>query len=163
MSNPVPPTPEKRALIDAYDQALKSAAERRAEEAAIRPHRRVRPFAWLLLALAVVVIGAIAVVQPPWVPWADRFDAKPEVEDASLRLAIGLEAQRIVRFRRVHGALPERIEETGVPIPGIEYVKNGDSYLLRGTHGAAALTYRSTDSLRAFVGHSYDVLLRRGK
>ena len=71
-------------------------------------------------------------------------------------------AQRIEKFRQTRSRLPRTLAETGGTLHGIRY-ERADSltYTLRGTSGPVALTFRSTDSLKAFVGGSFEVIARR--
>jgi len=164
MTAPTPPTPEKRALIDAYESALKASAERR--DAASRPSgpRRTRPVFWVILLLAVGGAGAVAILRPEWIGIEAPLTEPPAVREASLRLAVALEAQRVLRYQRAHGQLPATLAEAGAVMPGIIYQPSRDGiYEISAADGDIAVLYRSTTSLRTFVGNSYDAVKRRGK
>ena len=164
MTAPTPPSPEKRALIDAYKSALQADADRRdAAPAAPLGPRRARPAAWIALVLALAA-GAVVVVRPAWLGLGQRLEAPPAVREASLRLAVALEAQRVARYQRDYGRLPATLDAAGPIIPGIAYQPSREGvYELAAADGDIAVVYRSTGSLRAFVGRSYEVVSGRGQ
>ena len=164
MTAPPPPSPEKRALIDAYQDVLKADAERR--DLDHRPTRptRTRPFAWVALVLALVGAGVIWFAHPDWLGLAPAPAEPPAVREASLRLAVALEAQRVIRYQREHGRLPATLAEAGAVMPGVSYQPSREGiFELNAADADIAVIYRSTGSLRAFVGNSYDVVRGRGK
>lgn len=166
MTTPTPPSPEKRALIDAYETALKASAEQREAEqrAGAKRPRRTRPIAWVVLALALAGTGIAAMTRPAWLGIRRPLAEPPAVREASLRLAVALEAQRVLRFQRENGRLPATLEEAGGAMPGITYQRSREGiYELNAADGDVAVIYRSTSSLRTFVGNSYEVVSRRGK
>ena len=164
MTAPTPPSPEKRALIDAYESALKASAERRDTSANPPGPRRTRPVFWVMLLLAVGGAGAIAILRPEWIGIETAVLEPPAVREASLRLAVALEAQRVLRYQREHGQLPATLAEAGAVMPGIIYQPSRDGiYEISAADGDIAVLYKSTTSLRAFVGNSYEAVKRRGK
>jgi hypothetical protein len=164
MTAPTPPTPEKRALIDAYESALKASAERHDGPAARRGPRRARPFFWAILALTIAAAGGIAILRPAWIGLGTAVVEPPAVREASLRLAVALEAQRVLRYQREHGRLPATLAEAGAVMPGVIYQPSRDGiYEISAADGDVTVLYRSTGSLRTFVGNSYEVVRRRGK
>ncbi len=164
MTAPPPPSPEKRALIDAYQDVLKADAERRDTDRTPRRPLRTRPFAWVALVLALAGAGVIWLAQPEWLGLAPPPDEPPAVREASLRLAVALEAQRVIRYQREHGRLPATLVEAGAVMPGVAYQPSREGiFELNAADGDIAVIYRSTGSLKAFVGTSYDVVRRRGK
>jgi hypothetical protein len=159
-----PPSPEKRALIDAFDTVMKADAERR--DADPRPDRgkRTRPFAWALLAVAGLAVLGVILLQPEWIGLGNQLHEPPAMQDASLRFALVMEAQRVARYERTHHALPNRLEDAGPVMPGVTYRRAGAAgYELTGANGEVTLTYRSSDAPSTFLGHSLNVLSRRGK
>src|SRR6476659_42913 len=121
MTAPTPPSPEKRALIDAYETALKASAQQREQRPGGAGPRRTRPIAWLVLALAVGGAAFGGVTRPAWLGIHGPLVEPPAVREASLRLAVALEAQRVLRFQREHGRLPATLDEAGGAMPGISY------------------------------------------
>lgn len=164
MTAPTPPSPEKRALIDAYESALKASADRRDPAAGPPRPRRTRPVFWVVLLLTLAGAGAIAVLRPEWIGIEAGLVEPPVVREASLRLAVALEAQRVLRFQRENGRLPSTLAEAGAVMPGVIYQPSREGiYEISAADGDIAVLYRSTTSLRTFVGNSYEAVRRRGK
>lgn len=166
MTAPTPPSPEKRALIDAYETVLKAEAERRdTEQASTRSGPpRTRPLAWVVLGLVLAGLIAAVVMRPPWLGLGVPLQEPPAVREASLRLAVALEAQRVMRYQREQGRLPATLDEAGPVLPNVRYQPSREGiYEMSATDGDIAVLYRSTTSLRDFVGKSYDIVSRRGK
>lgn len=162
MTSPTPPSPEKRALIDAYESALKASAERRDVPAG--KARRTRPVFWAMLVLTLVGAGGVAMLRPAWIGLGKEVVEPPAVREASLRLAVALEAQRVLRYQRANGRLPSTLAEAGAVMPGVIYQPSREGiYEISAADGEIAVLYRSTGSLRTFVGNSYEVVSRRGK
>lgn len=161
-----PPSPEKRALIDAYDTIMKVDAERRDAETqpGTSSRKRTRPFAWMLLAIAGLGLITLILTRPEWIGLRNQLQEAPAVQEASLRFALVMEAQRVARYQRTHGSLPARLEDAGPVMPGVTYRRaSPTSYELIGGNGPFRLTYRSSDSPQAFLGRSFTVLRGRGK
>ena len=126
MTAPTPPSPEKRALIDAYESALKASAERRDPNAAPPGPGRTRPVFWVILMVTLAGAGAIAILRPEWIGIETALVEPPAVREASLRLAVALEAQRVLRYQREHGQLPTTLADAGGTMPGVSYKPSRD-------------------------------------
>ena len=164
MTAPTPPSPEKRALIDAYETVLKAEAERRDTVQASTPAGppRTRPIAWIVLGLVLAGLIAAVVLRPPWLGLGVPLREPPAVREASLRLAVALEAQRVMRYQREQGRLPATLDEAGPVLAGVSYQPSREGiYEMSATDGEIAVLYRSTTSLREFVGNSSDIVSRR--
>ncbi|HEX6643046.1 MAG TPA: hypothetical protein VF037_00095 [Gemmatimonadales bacterium] len=162
------PSPEKQALIEAYDKVLQADAEKREKEAAAPPprarRRRMHPIATLSLLLLVIVGGYVVIAQPTWVFERGAPPESVTVQEASLRLAMAMQFQRIERFRAQSGRLPTTMEEAGPVMPGVRYqARHPDGFTLTGTNGSVTLTLQSTQSVSAFVGNSYEVIQGRAQ
>ncbi len=151
------PTPDRRALAEAYRDLIKEEAERQATEAAPppRPRPSVKPF------LAVLLVGAAAylwLASPVWLK--SETPSEPRVvREASLRLAMYVLAQRIEQFRLTNQRLPTALAELGHNGEGIAYQPfDSTSYELRGRQGEINLTWNSTEPLATFVGNSVQLL-----
>jgi hypothetical protein len=157
------PTPEKRALLDAYDAAVHSNDSRPPGPPGHERRRRIHPVTLLsLLALAAVAVWLFA-ARPEWVFARGVPAQSPAVREASLRLAMALQFQRIERFRDSAGHLPATLDQTGQPPGSFTYTTTQfGGFMLEGADSALHLTLRSEDSLATFVGDSYGVLSRRG-
>lgn len=162
-ASPGNPSPEKRALIAAYEEAVKSGSERAAVTAPPRRRRGLHPVATLALVVLVGVLAWLAVAQPDWIFHRGMPPQSPAVREASLRLAMALQYQRIERFRDSAGRLPAQLAETGPSLGNLTYTTTQfGGFVLEGADSEFHLTLRSGDSLRAFVGKSYETLDQRG-
>lgn len=164
--SPGAPTPEKRALLDAFDQVIKADAEQRGKPADRRRQRKwlLHPIAMLALLVLFGTIGYLGAVRPPWLFERGMPPENAALQDASLRLGMAMQYQRIDRYRQANGRLPQSLDDVGAPMQGITYERVGaDQFVLRGRNGTVSLTLRSTDPVREFVANSYTVIQRRGQ
>jgi len=160
------PSPEKQALIEAFDQVIRADVEKREQSSPRRSKRRLplHPVAILFLLVWAVTGAYLISTRPPWVFDRGRPVESPVIQEASLRLAMAMKAEQIERFRqRQGGRLPATLEEVGPVIQGITYQRTGNDFVLRGVNGRASLMLKSTDPIRAFVGNSYVVIQSRGQ
>lgn len=154
------PSAEKRALLEACEAALQQPA--RAEQGP--PPRRT--FGVLTIA-SVVALASIAVwlysARPDWVFARGMPPQSAAIREASLRLAMAAQYQRIERFRDSAGHLPAQLADMGTVSGNLTYTTTQfGGFVLEGSDSTLQLTLRSEDSLRAFVGNSYQVISRRG-
>jgi hypothetical protein len=162
-------TPEKKALLEAFDDVLKNqAAEREAElraaEARRKGRTRLGALAWTSLAILVLVGGYLWIERPDWVfPTAIQPESS-ELRQASLRIGVATAAQHIKRFQRKAGRLPETLTEAGVSTGGISYQRLGpDTYRLEATEGELRISLGSHDSIPIFLGNSFRVIGQRSQ
>jgi hypothetical protein len=157
-----PPTPEKKALLEAYEQAIKSP---HSPEPQSRPRRSggLHPLTLVAVA-ALIALGAwLAIARPGFVFERGAPDEPRAVRDASLRLAMAMQFQRVQRFRDSTGVLPQKLTDVGPLVSAIRYEPiPPDQFTLVGENGDVVLTLRSDDVLRDFVGSAYQVLESRG-
>jgi hypothetical protein len=162
---PAAPRPGgKQALLEAAEQVVRKQAEdRKAElEAERRARSRVSPIVAVGTAVILVVVAYAAVERPTWLFPKPAAAESSDVQEAGLRIGMAAAAQRIEKFRQSHNRLPRTLAETGGALHGIRYERTDSlSYTLRGTSGPVALTFHSRDSLKTFVGGSFDVIARR--
>ena len=159
------PTPEKQALLDAFDQVIKADAEQRG-----KPTVRERARKWILHPIALLALFVLfgttiylGIARPAWLFQRGMPPENAALQDASLRLGMAVQFQRIERYRQANGRLPQKLDDAGAPMQGISYQRVGaDQFVLRGRNGAVALTLRSTDPIKEFVANSYTVIQRRG-
>lgn len=161
-----PPTPssvppEKRALIDAYDQALKAATEKAAQQPR-KPRRPIRPYVSpILLVLSVGFALYLAAAQPAWLVSPPPAAESPATSEASLRLAMYATAQRVNLYRDRTGALPDSLAQVPSDFEGVSYRRLDDGYQLDGSVGVLHVTYHSREPITDLVKQSYDVVARR--
>lgn len=102
----------------------------------------------LFFVLVVVATGYVWLGTPSWAQMAIPPEPTRELRDASLRLGLYVQAQRIEQFRSTRGRLPASLREAGPPLPGIRYEATPrDTYHLIGTNEDVTLFYSSTLTL----------------
>jgi hypothetical protein len=164
-----PATPEKKALLEAFDvvmknQAAEREAERQAAEARGRARKRVGALGWTGLVILIGVSGYLWVARPDWVFPPAAQPESVELRQASLRIGVATAAQHIQRFQRKSGRLPETLTEADVSTQGISYHRLGpDSYRLEADEGELHVALGSRDSLPVFLGNSFEVIGRRSR
>jgi hypothetical protein len=85
-----------------------------------------------------------------------------EIQEASLRLAIVRERQRIEAYRISHGALPPTLEAAGGTLTDVRYrLTDNGSYFLEADIGRSSVRLTSTGSIEAVLGNSLEVILSR--
>lgn len=160
-------SPEKRALLEAFDTVLKSQAEvreaeRLAAEAARRARRRVRPLIWFTAAMTLCLTAYLWVERPTWIFPAAIPPESLAIKEASLRIGLANAAQHVERFRQRTGRLPESLSETGAHGEWLSYERTGSSdWRLVGSNGPVQLTLTSSQPLPDFLGNSFEVISRR--
>jgi hypothetical protein len=163
------PSPQKQALLEAFDSVLKQQAEAREAELRAaaerrRAARRVRPAILLLAALSLAVCTHLSIERPEWLFPKPAATESPAIREASLRIGMANVAQHVERHRRRTGALPRTLAEAGTGAQGMRYETVGPkAWRLVGTHGGIELTLTSEDSLPGFLGHSFEVISRRSR
>jgi hypothetical protein len=159
-----PPPTGKQALFEAAQEVLrKQADERRAQMEAERAARsRLSPVVALGCALILVALAYVAVERPTWLFPKPLVPESPEVQEASLRIGMASVAQRVEKFRDTRDRLPRSLAETGGALQGITYERSDSlTYTIHGARGQLSLVLRSTDSLKTFLGSSFEVIARR--
>ncbi|HEU4801251.1 MAG TPA: hypothetical protein VFS94_11550 [Gemmatimonadales bacterium] len=158
-----PPTPEKKALLDAYEQALKSPQAPEPSPRRPRSDGGLHPLTLVAIAALIALAAWLAIARPGFVFDRGAPDEPRSVRDASLRLAMAMQYQRVLRYRDSAGGLPDRLTDVGPVVSGIRFEPiPPDQFTLVGENGDVVLTLRSTDQLRDFVGGAYQVLESRG-
>jgi len=166
-SPPPPPPrrqgqPDRRALLEAYKDVVKSEADKQGPGAvAARPPKSRTA---LLITLAVVLLIAFF-LRDQWLVSTQLPPETPELREASLRLVTAKAARRIELYQSSHaGALPDPVALAGDLPHGMSYRADGSGhYTLVMSEDRDSVVYQSTDSLRAFIGNSYDVIRKRSK
>lgn len=119
-----------------------------------RTQRPTRP-TWRGIAAAVVLCGAALYVWFGSPSWADPppVPALPSAQEtAGLHLAVALQVQRVLDFRRAQGRLPDVLRETGEPVPGIAYERiDARTFTVTGLGAQGPVRYLSGDSIATLV------------
>ena len=156
-----PGRPDRRALVDAYRDLVKSEAERKAAG----PEGRGgggRRRQYLSLTLAALLVVAF-VLRDQWLVSNYVPVQTPEVTEASMRMIVWKEARRIQLYQAAHeDALPDSATVAQGIISGVVFHPLGSGhYTLALQDKAHTVTYDSGDSLAKFLGNSYELIKRR--
>jgi hypothetical protein len=167
-TTPAPPaaTSQKKALLEAFDTVLRTAAEERElERLAAEARRRGRGVSRLLIVLCttiLVFIGVYLSVERP--EWAFPAPVTPEsaaVRQASLRISVANAVQHLERYRQQHGKLPATLEQAGATGAGITYQPTAEGYEVAGEADGVRVAYTAGQSLTKFIGNSFELISRR--
>jgi hypothetical protein len=169
-TDPKTPPPD---LEEAEDVSLSSETERAAMVASVLRHQAERevvrgatrtpgpkPLFPQLTGLAVATALAVYVWfgSPAWLEPDPIPLPSMEVERATLRIQMWIQANAIEHYRTDNGRTPAFLEEAGPPRPGVEYDRlDAQTYVLHGQGDRVRLRYSSRDSL--FLGEAGEALL----
>lgn len=149
---------ERAAMIASVlrDQAIREGMR------ALTPGPSPKPLFPQLVALAVATLLAAYVWfgSPGWLGPHPVPLPPVEVEAATLRLEMFIQAQAIEHYREQNGRTPAFLQEVGPPRPGITYRRlDASTYLLQGHGERVRLSLSSRDSLATFLGADGEALL----
>jgi hypothetical protein len=159
-SPPRPGGPDRRKLIEAYQEVVRSEREKRVSGPLLEPEPPRRRFA-LLMALMAAGLAALLVLQPAWLFSSAPPPEPPAVQEASLRLTMFRAIELINAYRAVQGRLPTTLAEAGADTTGLRYERTADGYTVTGTNGPRTLTYTWPADPHEFLGNSYQIIRQR--
>lgn len=169
MAEPTPPPspapsgqPDRRALLEAYQTLVKSEQDRRVSETHLQPDAPSGRGFWIGALALIVVLAVLLVTQPGWL-FTKPVQESPVLVDASLRVRMFVEIERIEQFRRDSTRLPASLAEAGIPDDGLTYEAGYGSYTLTGTNRGHTLVYSSGTPPETFLGDSYRIIRDRGR
>jgi len=144
------------ALLDVMEQEAEKVRQEGAFGAATPGEGKIRLF---VLGFLVVSFGLLTWKGEDWLG-PEPIPAPTAMEaEQSLRVGMYLQAQRIKAYRLRTGSYPERLDEAGEPLPGVNYRLMPDGvYELVGQNDGVTLTYRSDRPLGEFLGEAENVL-----
>jgi hypothetical protein len=161
-------TPQKKALLEAFDTVLKTAAEaRELERLAAEARRRGRGISRLLLVVCTTILVFVSVylyVERP--EWAFPTPSTPEstaVRQASLRISVANAVQHVERYRQQHGKLPATLEQAGANTVGLSFQPTTAGYEIAGEGDGVRVSFMAGQSLTRFIGNSFEVIARRSR
>ncbi len=162
---PAPATPpgphDRSALLHAYQAVVRNEQEKRSSQAhpivVSRPSRA--PF-WLSMGAIIALLTAVLVLQPAWV-FPRPAEEGPELRQASLRVRMYVEIDRIEQFHSANGRFPATLTEAEADSTGLTYTAGADGFSLSGQNHGVTLTYTSSQPSKEFLGNSYEILAQR--
>jgi hypothetical protein len=156
------PKDTKSVLYEAAVQAVQNRAQAfktRTGQASRKKRRRTL----MPLLLLVELVGALLLlIRPTWLAGPTSIPQEtPAVAAASLRVVLVRERDLVLRYLRRTGSLPATLEAAGSGDTGLDYVRQGAEFSVTGHAGDSIITIRSSDSVVAFLGDSFDRLRSR--
>ena len=150
---------ERDAALAAVLREQTEKAEVVAEAQKVRVRRQGLGVRHLTLGFAVAISAWIWL----WPPSAMRISSPgpPPVaeEEATLRLVMYFQAQKIEQYLLDTGGVPVDLEEAGPVFRGMEYIRlTNRDYRILGRTGRVTLSYSSAEPLNEFVGTGSSVL-----
>ena len=165
--NPPPEPPEVEiSQAGERDSALAAVLREQTEKAEVEAHARrvrIRRQGVGLRHLTLSIVTAISLWIWVWPPSGLRF-APPgpppmEEEEATLRLVMYFQAQKIEQYLLDTGRVPLALADAGPAFRGMEYIRLTNSdYRILGRTGRVTLSYSSVEPLDRFVGAGASVL-----
>jgi hypothetical protein len=117
--------------------------------------RRESPVRMLLLGALLLFNAYLWTNAPGWLEYRTPRTPPLDYYEASWRIAVYMQHQRVEEFRRERGKLPLVARRAGPPVKGVTYTPlTSDMYELRAGNHYRQIIYRSTDSLRVFMGRA---------
>ncbi len=166
MTGSPPGGPPRRALEQAYADAMAAAQKQREAdlaEAARASRRRLSPVIVTSLVVLAAALAAVA-LHPEWFGLRDRVET-PVERQANLRLSMYLTAKWLQGERARTGAFPDRLPPSRQAPDGVSltYRRTPAGFELRGEHAGEQVRLTESDSLNAFLGPAMAELLKRRK
>ena len=154
----------KTDLLEAARAVVKERNEKAEQAAARRMQPEVRKRVGVLSVLGLAGLLVI-VLQPSWLNGPKALPPEsPAIVEASVRLAMLREQQRVVDFLKRTGRLPATLSEAGVTVPGLGYeALPQQEFRLFAQAGDSLLVLRSSDSMTLFLGNSLREIKNRGR
>ncbi|MDH4132324.1 MAG: hypothetical protein OEW17_11330 [Gemmatimonadota bacterium] len=150
----------REALLAAKYAVIQDQARKRVEDAKAKPLPKSRRGIQVTLVVIALALAAVLVIRPAWLfPTIEVESAM--IKEASLRVRISIEAERVERYRRSAGRLPSTLLESGGDTTSLQYLQDGKSYSITGENDGHVLTYRSTMPPAEFLGSSYALIRAR--
>jgi len=160
-SPPPSPTPagqpDRRALLQAYQDLVRASQEKPTPAAPSQP--ALRPF-WVGMLVLALALTAVLLFRPGFL-FTQPPPQTPALQEASLRVRMYVQIERLEQYRTSNGRPPAALADAAVDSAGLVYRVAGDGYTLTGRNGAISLTYTSGVSAEAFLGNSYQLVRER--
>lgn len=166
LNAPPEPSDVEVSQADERDAALAAVIREQAKRAELEAHaRRLRirrqgiGLRHLALILATATSAWIWIWPPSFLRIAPPGPPPVEEEEATLRLVMYFQAQKIEQYLLSTGRVPLALDDAGPSFRGMEYVRLTNSdYRILGRTGRVTLSYSSVEPLDTFVGAGATVL-----
>lgn len=153
-------SPDRQALLKAYQDVVQEQKDKHHGPAGPPPAAPSRAAFWILMLSLAAGLGATLVLQPEWL-FPKVAPEPPALQEASLRVRMYVEIDRIEAFKAHEGRLPATLLEAKGDTTGLTYAPGEGGYSLTGRNGPLSLTYASSQAPQEFLGDSYTLISRR--
>ena len=148
---------------DAVLAAVMREQSQKAEQEEVTREALARRQGYGIKHVAMVLATAISVwiwIWPPSVLRVQTPGPPPtEQEEATLRLVMYFQAQKIEQYRLDTGRVPLELDDAGPVFRGMEYIRLTDrDYRILGRTSRVILSYSSVEPIDAFVGDGANIL-----
>lgn len=150
--------PDRRALLQAFQDVVKSEKDKKSGESTLAP--AARPVFLIVMSLILAALTAVLLTQPAWL-FPRAPEETPGLREASLRVRMYVEIERIEQFRAANGRYPESLLEAGGDTTALTYSAGPAGYTLTGQNRGALATFVAGSNPREFLGNSYQLISRR--
>jgi hypothetical protein len=165
MAEPTPPpsrpssgSPDRQALLQAFQDVVRTEKEKKT--GTMQPVAQGSRGFQVFMILVAIACALVLVMRPSWLfprPAAET----PALREASLRVRMFVEIERIERFKSEKGSLPASLAEAGADTTSLSYSPSSDSFTLTGRDHGLSLTYTSGTPAKDFLGDSYQLISQR--
>ena len=154
-----PGSPDRRALLQAFQDVVRTEQEKQSQSSSPEPSTTRWGF---LASMGLLVAGLVAVLllQPTWL-YSKAPEETPALREASLRVRMFVEIDRVGQYQARMGHLPKSLTEVGADTTGLTYLSDSTGFSLTGRSQGLSLTYESTTPARDFLGNSYTQISQR--
>lgn len=152
----------REALLGAKQALIQDQERKRVEDLKAAPPPKSRRGMQVTLMVIALALATALMARPAWL-FPPLEVESPMLKEASLRVRISIEAERVERFRRSAGRLPSTLLESGGDTTSLQYLQDGRSYSITGVSDGRQLTYRSTMTATEFLGNSYALIRARSR
>lgn len=159
-NQPTGGTPDRQALLKAYQDVVKSEQGKKDEVA--RAEQPTRPVFLIVMGGLLVALLAVLLTQPAWL-FPRAPEETPAIKEASLKVRMYVEVERIEQYRAAHGRYPATLGEAGVDTTALTYVTTDGGYSLTGKNRGVTATFVAGSNPREFLGNSYQLISQRRK
>lgn len=150
--------PDRRALLQAFKDVVQSEREKKGGEG--RPEQQARPLYIAVMSVLLIALTSVLLTRPAWL-FPRLPEETPAIREASLRVRMYVEIERIEQFRSANGHYPTSLLDAGGDTTGLSYTTGPTGYTLTGQNGGITATFAAGSNPREFLGDSYQAIARR--
>ncbi len=167
MAEPTPPappstptgTPDRKALVEAFQDVVRTEKEKKTGD--MHPVSEKSYVYSVVMVVLAVATATILVIQPAWL-FPKAIEQPAALREASLRVRMYVEIDKIERYKSAKGTYPETLAAATVDSTGLKYVVSGSGYTLTGAdRKGLSLTYYSSTPPKEFLGNAYSFISSR--